>query len=234
MTYVISDLHGYPLEKLKKLLEKAHFSSSDFLFILGDVIDRNGDGGIATLCWLIRQPNAQLILGNHEAMLLSCRFILDEVTNESLQSLTAQKLEQLNNYMLNGGTVTLFALRTLGKKDRAKIFDYLADAPLYEAVSAGGKDFLLVHAGLENFSPTKKITQYTEDELLWAYPEESDRYFDSIMTIFGHTPTMSYNKKYTGKILKTETWIDIDVGAAYGQPPVLLRLEDLKEFRADT
>ena len=233
MTYVISDLHGYPLEKLKKLLEKAHFSSSDFLFILGDIIDRNGDGGIATLCWLIRQPNAQLILGNHEAMLLSCHFILDEVTNESLQSLTAQKLELLNNYMLNGGTVTLSALRTLCKKDREKIFDYLADAPLYEAVSAGGKDFLLVHAGLENFTPNKKITQYTADELLWAWPQESDQYFNSITTIFGHTPTMTYDKKYTGKILRTKTWIDIDVGAGYGQPPVLLRLEDFKEFRAD-
>lgn len=72
MTYVISDLHGYPLEKFKKLLEKAKFSDDDFLYILGDVIDRNGDGGVEMLCWLFEQPNVQLILGNHEAMLLSC------------------------------------------------------------------------------------------------------------------------------------------------------------------
>lgn len=31
MTYVISDLHGYPLEKFKELLEKAEFSNNDFL-----------------------------------------------------------------------------------------------------------------------------------------------------------------------------------------------------------
>ena len=40
-------------------------------------------------------------------------------------------------------------------------------------------------------------------------------------------------KKYTGKILKTKTWIDIDVDVAYGQNPVLLRLDNLQEFYAD-
>ena len=143
MTYVISDLHGYPLEKLKKLLEKAHFSSSDFLFILGDVIDRNGDGGIATLCWLIRQPNAQLILGNHEAMLLSCRFILDEVTNESLQSLTAQKLEQLNNYMLNGGTVTLDGLEALDEDEYEDLLNWVRTRPRSARVRARERLYLL-------------------------------------------------------------------------------------------
>lgn len=44
MIYVISDLHGYPFEKLKKLLQTAGFTKEDYLFILGDVVDRNGDG----------------------------------------------------------------------------------------------------------------------------------------------------------------------------------------------
>ncbi len=44
MTYVISDLHGYPDDKFKVLLYKAGFSDSDTLYILGDVIDRSGDG----------------------------------------------------------------------------------------------------------------------------------------------------------------------------------------------
>ena len=46
MIYVISDLHGYPLEKLKRLLKKAGFSGDDYLFILGDVVDLNWDGGV--------------------------------------------------------------------------------------------------------------------------------------------------------------------------------------------
>ena len=71
MTYVISDLHGYPIEKLKMLFEKANFGEDDFLYILGDVIDRNGDGGVEILQWLLSRPNVQLVLGNHEAMLLA-------------------------------------------------------------------------------------------------------------------------------------------------------------------
>lgn len=81
MTYVISDLHGYPIEKLKILLEKANFGQDDFLYILGDVINRNGDGGVGILWWLLSQPNVQLLLGNHEAMLLSCSFVLEQFSS---------------------------------------------------------------------------------------------------------------------------------------------------------
>lgn len=112
MTYVISDLHGYPLKKLKKLLEKAAFSDNDFLYILGDVIDRNGDGGVEMLRWLLEQPNVQLILGNHEAMLLSCEFVFDEITNESVEAMNTEKVELLSNYMFNGGDLTLGSYET--------------------------------------------------------------------------------------------------------------------------
>lgn len=82
MIYVISDLHGYPLQKLQRLLDVAGFSTDDYLYILGDVVDRNGDGGTAVLEWLLYQTNAQLILGNHEAMLLR----LDDMKEFRLKS----------------------------------------------------------------------------------------------------------------------------------------------------
>ena len=154
MTYVISDLHGYPIEKLKMLLYKANFCEDDFLYILGDVIDRNGDGGVGILEWLLSQLNAQLILGNHEAMLLSCEFLFDEITDESVASFDSEKIELLSNYQLNGGDVTLKSLAKLNKESPetvADILDYLNEAPLYEAVTAGGKDYFLCHSGIDNF-----------------------------------------------------------------------------------
>lgn len=234
MTYVISDLHGYPLEKFKKLLEKAEFSDDDFLYILGDVIDRNGDGGVEMLCWLLEQPNVQLILGNHEAMLLSCEFVFDEITNESVEAMNTEKVELLSNYMFNGGDLTLAYLRELNKTSPetvSDILDYLHDAPLYEAITAGENDFLLVHAGLGHFSPDKKISDYSSHDLIWSRPRLDEEYYDDIITVLGHTPTMHYGSMYTGKIIKTKTWINIDVGAGFGQEPVLLRLDDFKEFR---
>ena len=47
MVYVTSDLHGLELTKLKALLKKAYFNENDWLFVLGDVIDRQNDGGDA-------------------------------------------------------------------------------------------------------------------------------------------------------------------------------------------
>lgn len=235
MIYVISDLHGYPIEKLKMLLKKANFGEDDFLYILGDVIDRNGDGGVEILKWLLSQPNAQLILGNHEAMLLSCEFLFDEITDESVAGFNSEKMELLTNYQLNGGDITLKFLSRLNKESPetvADILDYLHDAPLYEAVTAGARDYFLCHSGIDNFKKGKKISEYEPDDFIWAWPEITDEYFDDIITVFGHTPTMNYGEEYRNKIIKTKTWINIDMGAADGKTePALLRLDDMREFR---
>lgn len=160
-------------------------------------------------------------------------FVFNEITEESIKHFDKEQTELLNNYMLSGGDVTLKALRKLQNESPetlCNIIGYLKEAPLYEIVTAGGKNFLLCHSGLDNFSPERSPADYTADELIWAWPELTDRYFDDCITVFGHTPTKSYGEKYNGKILKTDTWIDVDVGVPYGNNPCLLRLDDLKEF----
>ena len=43
---------------------------------------------------------------------------------------------------------------------------------------------------------------------------------------------MNYGEEYLNKIIKTKTWIAIDMGAGDGiTEPVLLRLDDMVEFR---
>lgn len=231
MTYVISDLHGYRIKKLKELLEKANFSENDRLYILGDVIDRNGDGGIGVLQWLIKQPNAELIMGNHEAMLLACDFIFENVTDAFLEDFGEKKNRLLINYLFNGGGVTLCNLAKLDVEARYKIVDYLRSCPLYKEVNVNGEKYILVHAGLDNFSPDKKISDYSANELLWTEPELNDEYYDYIHTVFGHTPTHLFGEQYNGKIVKTRTWTCIDCGATSGNEPVLFRLDDKKEFK---
>ena len=231
--YAISDLHGLELNQLKKLLDKADFGEDDWLYILGDVIDRQNDGGVETLEWLLEQVNVQLILGNHEAMLLACDFVFDEITDESVENFSQSKMNLLMHYIHNGGDVTLTALKALKETDPDTVYDildYLRDAPLYEAVSAGDKDYLLLHSGIKNFDKSKKLSEYAEVELLWARPDIDDKYFNSVTTVFGHTPTFVYGDENKGKILHTDTWIDIDVGIPYGNQPALLRLDDLKEY----
>ncbi len=230
MIYVTSDIHGYPLEKFRKMLESVNFSADDFLYVLGDVIDR-GDDGIKILRWLMLQPNAQLILGNHEAMMLASRFIFDEITEKSIKDLTGSKLDAYSNWIANGGQKTVDALKIMRGSELEYIFEYLEEAPLIETVSVNGRDFILTHSGLGNFRKDKKLNEYTPHELLWNRPDINTKYFDGVTAVFGHTPTVCYGEEYKGKAVFTDTWVNIDTGAAMGMSPMLLRLDDMKEFR---
>ena len=223
MIYVISDLHGYPHERFLQLLEEASFGNKDFLYILGDVVDCSGDGGVATLDWLMYQTNVQLLLAN--------AFAFDEMNEESVGAYTEEKIDMLMRYRLDGGEVTLKALAQQPKDTQQDILDYLRDCPVYETVSAGGRDFILVHAGLGEFDPKKHIEKYAEEDLMWNWPEITDVYYKKVTTVFGHRPTFTFGDEYADKIVKTDTWIDIDMGTGSGHEPVLLRLDDIKEFR---
>ena len=229
--YVTSDLHGFPLEKFKQLLSVVGFSCDDWLYILGDVIDRNNDGGVAMLLWLLEQPNVQLIRGNHEQMMLSCAWAFKRISNESLCGISANSLAALDLWQKNGASPTLAALRELLHSNPEAVEDivsYLYDTPLCESVEVGDRSFVLCHAGFPNFDPKKKLSDYSETELLWNRPCAEDRYFEDVLTVIGHTPTNYYGCR--GRAFHTDTWIDIDVGGAMGEPPMLLRLDDMKEI----
>ena len=233
MIYVTSDLHGYPLDRFRRLLDQVCFSDDDFLFVLGDVIDRNGDGGVGLLQWMMEQPNVELILGNHEAMLLSCAFLFEEITEESVADLDETRMRLLLNWMENGAKPTIQSLHAL-KQHRpdalADLLDFLREAPLYESVTAGGRDYLLVHSGLGNFAPGKRMRDYSAHDLLWHRPHRDERYFSDVFTVLGHTPTVHYG--CPGRMYQTDTWADIDTGAGHGGAPMLLRLEDFRAFYA--
>lgn len=235
MIYVTSDLHGINPFVFQRLLDRAGFQEDDFLFILGDVIDR-GDWGSELLLWLTQQPNIQLILGNHEALMLACSFLFDEVNEKSLNYLSTKEIDLVQSWIDNGGTPTLDGFRNLLKKDPESVYgilDYLREAPLYEELEVNGQYFILVHAGLGNFQDNRPLEEYTPEELLLDRPSLETRYYTNSRVIFGHTPTKMYGKEYRGRAVHTESWSCIDTGAAMGYTPMLLRLDDMKEFYAD-
>lgn len=232
MIYVTSDLHGYPLEKFKALLEKAEFSKDDFLFVLGDVIDRGAEG-VKLLHWMMLQPNVELILGNHEAMMLSNSFLFDEITEESIDRLDGNELSSYMTWISNGGQTTLDELKSLQSSQVQYILEYVSEASIYEEIDVGGREFILVHSGLGSFVYNKPVSEYSATDLLWTRVSLTKRYFDDKTVVFGHTPTASYGPQYEGKAVKTDTWINIDTGSAMGLAPMLLRLDDMKEFYAE-
>ncbi len=235
MIFATSDIHGYPLDSFLRLLEKAGFSASDRLYVIGDVIDRNGDGGVAMLRWMMRRENVTLIKGNHEIMMLDCGFLFDEDADLlNLRDLSPEQERCLLRWHRNGCLVTVENLVKLKGDDPdefARLLDYVRSAPLYTELAVPGKRFLLVHGGLNGFSPEKTPDDYSTDDLVWTRPGAGERYREGMLVVLGHTPTQYYGER--GRMFVTDTWIDIDTGAAGGGSPMLLRLDDLRAFYAD-
>ena len=231
MIYVTADIHG-KFDQLQKLLKAACFSDEDWLFIIGDVIDRNFDGGVAILKWLLLQPNVQLILGNHEKFLLLNRWLFQEINDESVEDLDADNLALLSAWRMNGGGVTIEALSLQDEETRQSILAYLDDCPLYETVEVRERTFLLVHGGLGGFRKDRSLEDYTPQELLWERPSFDVVYApENYTVIVGHTPTAFYGEQYKNRILKAKSFWDIDTGASAADgSPMLLCLDTLKEY----
>ena len=68
MHYILSDIHGNE-RRFLSILKQIDLKPEDTLYVLGDVIDRH-PWGLRILRKLMAMPNARLILGNHEYMML--------------------------------------------------------------------------------------------------------------------------------------------------------------------
>lgn len=227
MIYVCSDLHGH-YDKYKAILEKIHFKNTDTLYILGDVIDRGPDG-IRILRDMMGRANVIPILGNHELTAAMCLpWLMEEVTEQSLDSLTREQIAALSEWITNGGGPTLRELKLLNQQERDEILEYLQEMELYAEADAGGKPFVLVHAGLDNFAPDKLLEEYSLVDFLFARPGPDTVYYPEKTVVFGHTPTRLFSGH--DRIFSRGTMMGIDCGCGCGGPLGCLCLETMEEF----
>ena len=68
LIYVMSDIHGNE-RRFNSIMKQIDLRPEDTLYVLGDVVDRH-PGGIRILRRIMAMPNAKMILGNHEYMML--------------------------------------------------------------------------------------------------------------------------------------------------------------------
>ena len=102
MIYAMSDIHRQ-YEQFLTLLEQIGIRKEDTLYILGDVVDR-GPEPMKILKYMMAHSNIIPIIGNHEVMALSSlKLMLNEITEDFLNRLSAEQLENLEDWMrLNG------------------------------------------------------------------------------------------------------------------------------------
>jgi len=230
----MSDIHGC-FDKYQRMLELIGFSSKDTLYVLGDVIDRGPDG-IKILQNMNARANVFPLLGNHEFTAAVCLpWLMKEVTNHNLGSLSEVQIAALGEWLDNGGEPTIQSLQQLGQEEREDILEYFQEMELFTEVDAGGRSFVLVHAGLDNFAPDKPLDSYQLSDFIFDRPIVGKTYFADKFLVFGHTP-VRYLRHLAGKapsdkIFRWGNQIAIDCGCVFkGGLLGCLCLDTMEEF----
>ena len=241
-TYVMSDIHG-DYNRYCKILEEISFKDSDTLYVLGDVIDR-GTNGMKILKDMMMRPNVYPILGNHEYMASICMdWLLREITEDSVEHIDSGILQGLTEWMNVGGEVSIAEFHKLTVEEIEDIIDYLSEFALYEEVKVNEKVFVLVHAGLANFTPERELENYQLSELIFCKANHEIVYFEDKYLITGHVPTRVAfaqeqghlleeipKEQWQDKIYKKNNHIFIDCGCGYGGKLGCLCLDTMEEF----
>ncbi len=235
MNYVISDIHGC-YDQFMEILNLIQLKPSDTLYVLGDVVDR-GPNPIKTLLKLMEMPNVICIVGNHELMALDgLRFLNTQVTTESVDAINAEVLGNLWDWQRNGSKTTIDEFKLLDTEMRQEVLTFLMEFTMYEELTVNGQKYLLVHAGLGDYSPEKDIEDYSLKNLTWDRADYDVQYFEDTIVITGHTPTQFITgNPDPGSIYKHLNHIAIDCGCGMpGGRLAAICLETGEEFYSST
>ena len=175
----IGDIHGC-FDKFMSLWKKLEVTDNDLVIFLGDYIDR-GTQVAETLKWILEQSKKEnfiFLRGNHEQMML-------DIFQKRMNKLTC---------LFNGGQTTIRDLSKLKSEDKTfieRFRSFLENLPLYHSLTIGGREYVLVHSGIE---PGVPLDEQTEDFLLWAREEFFDVYDGDAVIIGGHSPVQAFKK----------------------------------------
>lgn len=226
MTYVVSNLHGN-YTKFKELLKTINFKDTDIMYVLGDIVDY-GDESMELVGDLSIRYNVYPIVGEHDFTAVKMLSGFEKML-KSGETPDKKFITQMTQWVADGGQSTLDSFRTLDAEMKEGIIDYLSDMTLYEEVEVGGKEYLLVHAGIAGYKTGVDLEELKPEAFFTEALDLTKKYFDDKTIIVGHTPTTEDNGG-DGKIFFGNGSIAIDCGEARGGTIGCLRLEDMKEF----
>ena len=228
MIYVLADIHGNE-QRFYSVMKQINLQPEDTLYVLGDVIDRH-PGGIRILRKIMSMPNAKMILGNHEYMMLrALGFPYDDNWDDG---------GALGHWYRNGGKVPYVHWKHIRKTIRQEIVDYLHTLPLEIDLEVNGTTYKLVHAAPAeeyDFDAKYKNAPYFA---VWKRLKIDYPLSGKYTLIFGHTTTKHFQDRIPMEIWIGNDRIGIDCGSGYPEDSsegrlACLRLDDGKIFYSE-
>ncbi len=226
MNYAVSDLHG-SFDKFKRLIDEIKLGDNDFLYVVGDIVDY-GEEPMELLCDLSMRYNVIPILGDHDYRAYRMLSELDKMLKGG--SPDPEVLGEMTEWIQDGGQTTMEGFKALDDDMKEGVLEYLADMSLYEEVEAGGKKYLLVHAGIADFDGESELEDYMPEDFIHAPLDTTRPLIEGVTVVAGHTPTYTIESAEKGKIYHGEGSMIIDCGAAFGEPLACVCLDNGKEF----
>ena len=213
-TWIVGDIHGCALE-LQELLEKIQLHPGDRFISVGDLYHRGPDP-VGVLDLLSSLPNFDLVLGNHERVMLKHAGIAGNLADGSDGREIASDVEVLDFPLLSGdGQTPIFHVNPARSVD---LVQFLQKSPYFLRGSTEERDWLIVHAGVIPGVPVEEMlpsdlchirrlshlpgNPYWYEQ--WAGPE---------LVLFGHTPSSSPRTRFHGDHLVA---LGVDTGCVYG------------------
>lgn len=238
MIYVMSDIHGQK-RRFDSVMRQIGLRAEDTLYVLGDVIDRNPDG-IGILRRIMAMPNANMLLGNHELMMMNALYY-PPPTDEDCPGSYYERKQAL--WYRNGGQVTHDHLKRIKKTVRQEIFEYLDKLPLNVELTVNGRQYLLTHAApVDLYESYDWKYKSARDFAVWMRFEKFP-VLEGRTVIFGHTPTHHFQPDDPMAVWDAPGWIGIDCGCMLpetGDPRsglrgrlACLRLDDMRVFYSE-
>ena len=208
MIYVTGSICGR-FDKYKKLLTKIDLRDKDDLYVLGDVIGVEG-GSLRVLEDMSMRPNVFPVLGDNEYY---AHRIMTEIADE-----TGALRRELPETMREDIKCTVKEFVAMDTDGRAWVMEYISEMPLYEEIMARGREYLLVHSGIGDFSEEKPISDYGISELALSETDYGKCYYKDKTLVTSHCPTNKIDKRYSGQIYRSECHIGLNCtedGAGY-------------------
>lgn len=230
MTFVIGDIHGNK-EKYDQMLQKLNPTDEDAVFVLGDVIGI-GDDGIEILKDMMYKANVFPILGEQEYMAKGIFPLIAsaETIEKAKELLDGEKAELFEKWLTMKSEKTINDFLSSDEENKESIIDYLDEFAPYEEIEAGGKNFILVHAGIDGFEEDKPLDAYEEKDFVFAVTDYQKAYFPDSYLVTGHMPTAVIDRQCAGKVYSKKRHLAIDCGAAYGGRLAAVCLDKLKVY----
>lgn len=225
--YCVSNIHG-DYESYRAMLSKIKFCDRDTLYVIGNVID-GGKGSLKILRDMMMRINVIPIIGDHEYMATRCLKYIMEVKAHKVKAPDEDMAREILNWQNAGGQSTIDEFHKLDEEEQEDVIDYLEEFSLYEEIEAGGKDFVLVHGGLENFDPERDLEDYHIDDVLFTVPDYSRVYFEDKILVTSRELTSSIkDNPVPDRIYKGNNHIAINCGE--GKSIGTICLDSLEEY----